>query len=494
MRGAPMRRCTWLLSLLGLLLLPAMSSAALARYELGPPSTAALEAFRAEQSKPSYFVVGGSSAAPGQFPWTSFVVIFENDNPVASCTGSLVGEQVVVTAAHCVLQTDGPNAGDPLPNLGLLVVTGTNNLDDPSAPVASVPTFYAAPFDPITSQNDLAVLVLDTPSPAQAVPMMRADQAGLAVAGAPSVVSGWGLTSSSASDIPSLLQYAPLPVLSNQTCVADYPVTPGSFLFDPTTNLCAGYQTGGVGACEGDSGGPLTLDTPAGALLIGATSWGNVPCAQPAEPTVFTRISAFVSQVVNTLAANPDVRAGLPQISTGGSGAPSDSQVAVSGSVQANGLATRVQVQYGTSLAYGQTADIGYAGAGHQVLPLAATLSGLLPSTGYHYRFVADNAAGLSAGADAVFATEAVPTPPSPPTPPPSNISGTPPVIPPSNPAEPVPKKAGSKKKAIPCAGKKGKAKKACLLARRRALALKACNKKPTPKRPACRIKARKLR
>ena len=486
-----MRRWAWTVALVGAMLLPAAASAALARHDVRPAS-AALETAAAGRLRTAPFIVGGSAAAPGQLGWTSFVAVFQGDDPFATCTGSLVGERVVITAAHCVLQEDGPDAGEPLPDLGLLVVTATNDVDDPSAPVQGVTTVYTAAYDPPTSQNDLAVLVLDEPSPGRAIPLVRPDQAGAVVPGAPAVASGWGVTTPSGSDVPSLMRFATLPVLSDQTCAADWPVMPDAFLFNAATNLCAGYQAGGIGACSGDSGGPLALDTPAGPLLIGATSWGGVPCAQPGEPTVFTRISAFTPQVAATLAADPDVRAGPPQTVGAAAGPPADGQAAVAGSVLANGLATRAQVQYGPSEAYGQTAYLGDAGDGHQVVPVSGVLSGLAPGTTYHYRLVADNAAGVAVGQDATFAT---PAPPAPPPVPPA-AAGTPAAA--SAAATPPPVRAAvktaPKTKRAPCAGRRGAAKRACLLARRRALALKACSHRPKAARPACRARARRLR
>jgi CSLREA domain-containing protein len=77
----------------------------------------------------------------------------------------------------------------------------------------------------------------------------------------------------------------------------------------------------------------------------------------------------------------------------------------VSASVNPNGSATSVVVQYGTTTAYGQqTAAVGI-GAGTTLQIVNQTLSGLTPSTVYHFRFVATNAAGTSNGPDATFTT-----------------------------------------------------------------------------------------
>src|SRR5690606_14277349 len=50
-------------------------------------------------------------------------------------------------------------------------------------------------------------------------------------------------------------------------------------LLDPLTDtmMCAGTRSGQIGACHGDSGGPLMVATDDGPMQVGVVSWGGGP-------------------------------------------------------------------------------------------------------------------------------------------------------------------------------------------------------------------------
>ena len=81
-------------------------------------------------------------------------------------------------------------------------------------------------------------------------------------------------------------------------------------------------------------------------------------------------------------------------------------------SVNPNGLATDAWFEWGTSpdLATFDTTPVQAVGAGTDVLPVMATLSGLSPGTTYYHRVAASNSTGTAKGAIAPFTT-ASPTP-----------------------------------------------------------------------------------
>ena len=80
------------------------------------------------------------------------------------------------------------------------------------------------------------------------------------------------------------------------------------------------------------------------------------------------------------------------------------------GTVDPNGASTDYRFEYGTTLAYDKSTPIVSAGAGDSLVRVTVPIAGLRPSTRYHVRLVATNAAGRTAAADRPFTTLRQPT------------------------------------------------------------------------------------
>lgn len=52
-------------------------------------------------------IVGGEETAPNEFPWQALLVVKIVDNEDKICGGSLINDQWILTAAHCLLLTPG---------------------------------------------------------------------------------------------------------------------------------------------------------------------------------------------------------------------------------------------------------------------------------------------------------------------------------------------------------------------------------------------------
>ncbi len=101
--------------------------------------------------------------------------------------------------------------------------------------------------------------------------------------------------------------------------------------------------------------------------------------------------------------------ASKPAATTGGTTALTFQSVRLIGAVNPHGAATTIYFQYGTTTKYGaQTAPtpIGAGTAGRRVI---ADVAGLAPNTRYHYRVVAENAAGVVSGGDRAVTTSKQP-------------------------------------------------------------------------------------
>jgi hypothetical protein len=110
---------------------------------------------------------------------------------------------------------------------------------------------------------------------------------------------------------------------------------------------------------------------------------------------------ALVALPATALAAPP----AAPGATTGPASNVTSTSATVSGTVNPNKQNTTYHFEYGTTTAYGtSTPDQGPVG-GNAGKPASADLTGLAPSTPYHYRLVATNPSGTTQGADQTFTT-----------------------------------------------------------------------------------------
>lgn len=227
-------------------------------------------------------VVGGSVADPGEYPWMA--AVYRGTSPAGGqfCGGTLVAPDVVVTAAHCVLDLlENTVALLPLDVRGqkLKVFLGETKLSAEGGEriVVSRVTSHAS--------VDIAVLELTQPSAQTPLPWAGPADGSVYPPGTVATVTGWGATTEGSSRSNDLRE-AQVPIISDADCAASYPGQTSASL-----EVCAGYPEGGVDTCQGDSGGPMIVPKPGGFLLVGATSWGE-GCARPGKPGVYAEIAA----------------------------------------------------------------------------------------------------------------------------------------------------------------------------------------------------------
>jgi hypothetical protein len=99
---------------------------------------------------------------------------------------------------------------------------------------------------------------------------------------------------------------------------------------------------------------------------------------------------------------------GPPVVLTGAAQGVAATSATAVGSINPLGRATTWYLEYGTSTSYGSRTPNRSAGSGAGARSVSVPLSGLTPSTTYHYRLVATSDAGTGRGADVIFTTVGV--------------------------------------------------------------------------------------
>jgi len=176
-------------------------------------------------------IVGGHDASIAQYPWQAAVFI----DGVQECGGSLLTSRIVLTAAHCVFDTDPDCAVicnslfDPPPGDGTRrldaddasVMLGSSSLSGPQSTLVGVSfrANYNPEFRPDVPQNDAGYLVLASPSGQTPIKIAGSDEGALWDPGSPVDISGWGETEGPPA---STLQAATVPIIDDGTCSADY--------------------------------------------------------------------------------------------------------------------------------------------------------------------------------------------------------------------------------------------------------------------------------
>lgn len=96
-----------------------------------------------------------------------------------------------------------------------------------------------------------------------------------------------------------------------------------------------------------------------------------------------------------------------PTATTSAATGVTTSAATLNGSVNPNGADASYKFDYGTTTSYGSSTTAGDAGSGTTAVNESAPLTGLSPSTTYHYRVEATNSGGTTLGSDQQFTTSA---------------------------------------------------------------------------------------
>ncbi len=274
---------------------PAAFASAPAAIDTASHSRAARVGAAHARARAHEAIVGGSAAQAGAF--ASVVEIAYLRGASASvCTGTVVAANLVLTAAHCVVDL---RTGAPERAAGFRVLSA--GAAGPQITAVSG-VIVGERFSRRSDDGDAALLALSTPVSAPPVALAGAESRVALPAGTTATIAGFGETRFDGHGPVQALRWAGTVVQDRRWCSRHAPP------FFARDQLCTiDPPRYGTGACHGDSGGPLLLDAGGGAqpLQIGITIHGYGRCSTRL-PSVFTRVEPIAAWVATwILAYNP---------------------------------------------------------------------------------------------------------------------------------------------------------------------------------------------
>ncbi len=228
----------------------------------------------------SSYIVGGSTASRNEFPAYSLLYADGRDGYIYPiCGASKISSKRFLTAQHCTIQSYTSELY-LVPKAYRFSEIVLNDLIQATALVEH------SAYNSNNGDADIAILTV-APS-VSGTPTKVFGGNGL-LSGSTATVVGLGQLNGSQNP-PNTLRKVNLSIVSNSQCKQAW----GNSI---TNNmLCAGgTSSGGIGACMGDSGGPLFVSIEGQRVQAGVVSWGHSDCAEPSIYDVYARTSALIA-------------------------------------------------------------------------------------------------------------------------------------------------------------------------------------------------------
>uniref|UniRef100_A0A8C2C877 Suppression of tumorigenicity 14a n=1 Tax=Cyprinus carpio TaxID=7962 RepID=A0A8C2C877_CYPCA len=228
-------------------------------------------------------IVGGQDADVSEFPWQ---VSLHVKNTPHVCGASIISEQWLVTAAHCV--QDDAKIKYSQPGTWEAYLGLHTQKEKPKSTKRLIKQIIPHKnYNSYTYDNDIALMELDSPVTFSETirPICLPAATDVYPAGETVTISGWGATREGGGGA-TVLQKANVRIINSTVCDE---LMSGQITSRMT---CAGVLSGGVDACQGDSGGPMSIFSNERMYLAGVVSWGD-GCARRNKPGIYTNVPKF---------------------------------------------------------------------------------------------------------------------------------------------------------------------------------------------------------
>ncbi|XP_065336910.1 transmembrane protease serine 9-like [Cloeon dipterum] len=220
-----------------------------------------------EESKGTKFILHGTIAQRGNHPWHAFI---KNSETRTTCGGTLISPTVVLTAAHCI---DESEAEDFIVTIGMY---DRRQRTAPGVQRRLVRSLTVHPkYNDTETKSDVGIMILSEKisitAHARPICLWNEDSNLTRVAGTEAMAVGFGLVDNHTRT--DELQEARLPIRDHKECYLSSRRFFAKHL-RPGDNFCAGY-TNGTTTCNGDSGGSLSVEKDGRWFIRGIVSFGK---------------------------------------------------------------------------------------------------------------------------------------------------------------------------------------------------------------------------
>ncbi|OLY81253.1 Clotting factor B [Smittium mucronatum] len=212
-------------------------------------------------------IINGVVTGTNYYPYIAqlFITKDQGKSMIFECTAELIGEQYILTAAHCV-NYDNRTV---IPVEMIKINVGSSYLATSSdiGNFYNVTDVYSAGFDKSTA-NDIVLLKLDKKVPSDVATPTKVYPYKITT-NLPVEVAGFGSTFYAGPSSKVLLR-ALVTVSDSTNC--------STFNSDWANNsgpLVCSISPSGNDSCNGDSGGPLVAKLNGKRVLVGTVSWGR---------------------------------------------------------------------------------------------------------------------------------------------------------------------------------------------------------------------------
>ncbi|UOF02368.1 S1 family peptidase [Bdellovibrio reynosensis] len=223
-------------------------------------------------------IVGGSVLTDGDLSSSTVLLITELDDGTSSiCTGTLIAENKVLTAAHCIKKTSKKMYASFVKNSACINSLKTLREVTHKALKTDHDFTQSVPID--KAQDDLAVVRFEGKAPKGTTIRPLPGEQFTATEGEELVMAGYGTTGMANAD-GGLLRHVTVP--GKQLVKSFYDPRNKDYFAVLNTHIVLQPEKG---VCVGDSGGPLYVKTYEGLVLYGITSMGFNPDSEDSTKT-----------------------------------------------------------------------------------------------------------------------------------------------------------------------------------------------------------------